>query len=82
MFQVVLDCLVSMMGCTEMVAVREMGVVCGLFVIPGFMVSRRFLMVSRGMFMMLGGMPVMFGDAGNRTEHLILIAFPVDLIEH
>jgi hypothetical protein len=40
-------------------AMREVGMVCGFLVRAGFMMLGRFLVMTRGVLVMLGGFPVM-----------------------
>ena len=52
--------LVRMLMGMQLVAMRDMRMVCGLFVVAGFVMVGRFVMMLGGLFMMLGGLAMMF----------------------
>ena len=57
----VLTCLAAMMLRVQRVAVRDMSMMTGLFVIAGFMVSRGFAVMFGCGFMMIGSLMMMVG---------------------
>lgn len=57
--RVMLTCFLGMIRGMQMVPVRNMGVMPGLFGIAGFVMFGRFTMMARGKFVMLGRALVM-----------------------
>lgn len=52
--------LIRMLMGVQLVAMRDMRMVRGLFVVAGFVMAGRFVVVLGGLFMMLGGLAMMF----------------------
>jgi hypothetical protein len=52
--------LVGMLMGMQAVGVRDMGVMGGLLMVAGLVMIRRFVMMAGGLFVVMGGLPVMF----------------------
>jgi hypothetical protein len=55
----VLDRVLRVIGGMNLVPMREMGMVCGLFMVSGFVVRGGFMVMARSVFVMLGCLLVM-----------------------
>ena len=69
----------GMVAGMEAMGVRQVCVVGGFLMVAGFVVLRGFLMVPRGMFVMLGGVPVMLGCFGGHGFAPFQVRFGLDI---
>ncbi len=60
-FYVLLCSMLGVLGSMDVMGVRKMGVMGRFLMVPCFVVICRFMMMTRGMFMMLGRLPMMMG---------------------
>jgi hypothetical protein len=70
MFGVVLGGFMSVMGRVQAVRMRDMGVMPGLFVVPGLVVLGSFTMMVGGVLVMLGGGLMVAATLVVRRAHL------------
>ncbi len=73
--RVMFGCLFRMMFRMQVMTMRHMGMMGGLFMIARFMMLRRFGVVFAGVFVMLGGLLVMFTDGVFHVPFPLLSGF-------